>query len=89
MPMSRRVEWLPMLALCLVGVAHADDPAPATPSLPPPPAASAGASARERLALLEFLGSFVSAAGDWVDPFSLDDAVFEKVSSEKKGPGDE
>ena len=78
-----------MLALCLVGVAHADDPAPATPPVRRPPAASADPSASERLALLEFLGTFENADGNWVDPFSLDDAVFEQVGDTKKGPGDE
>ncbi len=39
-------------------------------------------------ALLEFLGSFENEDGDWVDPFSLDDAVFEKARSDLE-PGDE
>ena len=93
--MSRRVEWLAMLALCVASAAHADAPAPAeaAPSAPAVPApapkpATADAAARELIALLEFLGSFENEDGDWVDLFSLDDAVFEKARSDLE-PGDE
>ena len=55
----------------------------------PVPKQPAGARARELLALLEFLGSFENADGDWIDPFILDDPVFEKTRSAEKEPGDE
>jgi hypothetical protein len=85
-----------MLALCLASAAHADAPAPvappaqsASPAPAPAPKPPASASARELLALLEFLGSFENADGDWVDPFILDDPVFEKTRSAEKAPRDE
>ena len=84
-----------MLALSIANAAHADAPAPAepAPSAPPAPVPApkprADAGARELIALLEFLGSFENEDGDWVDPFSLDDAVFEKVRSDEKELSDE